>query len=169
MICPYLKRRLFWHYFWNFCLQYFEKWIKTKVFCSSKHNWEHVFFSEMLWNKISKICFYFCSTERNSELFSLLLRGSERISRVWFYFFPGSGILNIFLFLGMVWTEFRELSVLWNSRNFLSEQTICFVYSVFQGFFFCRKFSTLFESIYSSWVKGVCPLTEILYLPDLLN
>ncbi len=73
--------------FLKFCLQYFEKWIKTKVFCSSKHNWEHVFFSEMLWNKISKICFYFCSTERNSELFSLLLNGSERISRVWLYFF----------------------------------------------------------------------------------
>ncbi len=164
MICPYLKRRLFWHYFWNFCQQYFEKWIKTKVLCSSKHNWEHVFFSKMLWNKISKICFYFFSKERNSELFSLLLNGSERIWRVCFYF-SGSGILSIFLFRGIF--ERNSESFLFCGTAGISFRNKPFVSYIPSSteLFFCREFLTLFESIFTSWVKGVCPLNlEILYL-----
>ncbi len=165
MICPYLKRRLFWHYFWNFCLHYFEKWTKTKVFCSSKHNWEHVFFSEMLWNKISKICFYFCSKERKSELFSLLLDGSERISRVCFSFFPGPEFWAFFS--SAEWFERNSESFLFCGTAGISFRNMPFVSSNPSSaeLFFCRKFLTLFESTYSSWVKGVCPLKlEILYL-----
>jgi len=34
-------------------------------------------FRGMVWNRIPSVCFYFCSTERNSELFSLPRNGSE--------------------------------------------------------------------------------------------
>jgi hypothetical protein len=37
-------------------------------------------FREMVWNRIPSVFFYFCSTARNSELFSLLWNGSERNS-----------------------------------------------------------------------------------------
>jgi hypothetical protein len=37
-------------------------------------------FREMVWNRIPSVFFYFCSTARNSELFSLLWNGSDRNS-----------------------------------------------------------------------------------------
>ncbi len=72
----------------------------------------------MFRRKIPQVCFYLCSTERNSE--SLLLVS----------------------FHGM---EFREFYIPWNSQN-PSEQPICFVYSVFRGIIFCQKIPTLAES-----------------------
>ncbi len=53
--------------------------------------------------KFRKAYFYFCSTERNSELFSLPRNGSERNSESFASIFvPQYGIPSIFLFLGMV-------------------------------------------------------------------
>jgi len=43
----------------------------------SKQNLERFSFREMLGNKILKVFFYFCSTGRNSELFSLLRNAPE--------------------------------------------------------------------------------------------
>ncbi len=65
-----------------------------------------------VWKGISKIWFYFCSTERNSELFSLLLKGSERNS-------------ENFLFRG--------------TAGIPSEISICSVYSVFRGIIFLSE------------------------------
>jgi hypothetical protein len=59
---------------------------------------------------IPRVCFYFCSTERNSELFSLPRKGSERKS-------------ERFLFRGTAGIQ-SEIT------------TICFVYSVFRGIIF---------------------------------
>ncbi len=56
---------------------------------------------------IPRVCSYFCSTERNSELFSLPLKSSERNS-------------ESFLFCG--------------TAGNLSEITICSIYSVFPYF-----------------------------------
>ncbi len=95
-------------------------------------NWEHVFFREMLWNKILKVCFYFCSTERNSTLFSLPWNGSERNFESVHLFF--SKIRAFFSSMEWFGKEFRE---------FFVPQTICFVYSVFRGIIFCQKFPTL--------------------------
>jgi hypothetical protein len=39
-----------------------------------------VLFHRRVQNRIMGVCFYFCSTERNSELFSLLRMGSKRDS-----------------------------------------------------------------------------------------
>ncbi len=59
---------------------------------------------EMVRKGIPRVCFYFCSTERNSELFTLPRKGSKRNSKC----------LLLVLFHG---TEFREFSVPRNSRN----------------------------------------------------
>jgi hypothetical protein len=74
----------------------------------------------MVRNRIPRVCFYFCSTERNSELFFLPQKSSERNSEG-------------FLFRGIA--------------GILSEITICSVYSVFRGIIFCRKFPTLVYSL----------------------
>jgi hypothetical protein len=41
-----------------------------------------VLFRRRVRNRIMGVCFYFCSTERNSELFSLPRKGSERNSEI---------------------------------------------------------------------------------------
>ncbi len=41
-----------------------------------------VLFPRRVRNRIMGVCFYFCSTERNSELFSLPRKGSERNSEI---------------------------------------------------------------------------------------
>ncbi len=61
-----------------------------------------------------KVYFYFCSTERDSELFTLLRNGSERNSKSFVSIFvPRHGIPSIFLFLGMVWNGSER-----NSKSF---------------------------------------------------
>jgi hypothetical protein len=60
----------------------------------------------------------FCSTERNSELFSLLRKGSERISESLLLFsFHGTEFRVVFSSAEGFGTEFREFSVPRNSRN----------------------------------------------------
>jgi hypothetical protein len=83
----------------------------------------------MVRNRIPSVCLYFCSTERNSELFSLPRNGSDRNSE-----------RNLILFHGKEFRAFfssAEVSER-NSENFLfrgkagipPEQTNC---SVFRG------------------------------------
>ncbi len=50
-------------------------------------------FSGMVWNRIPSVCFYFCSTVRNSKHFSPLRSGSERNSES-FLFRGTAGILQ---------------------------------------------------------------------------
>ncbi len=85
--------------------------------------------------RIPSVCFYFCSTEWNSELFSLPLRGmvQNKITKVFFYFC--STVQNSEHF-SHLWNGTE-----WNSESFLfcgtagipPEQTNCSVYSVFRG------------------------------------
>jgi hypothetical protein len=98
-----------------------------------------VLFRGIVRNGIPRICIYFGSMERNSELCSLPQKGSEQ----------NNGSLLLFLFHG---TEFR---VVFSSaegfgtefRNFLfrgttgipSEITICSAYSVFRGIIFLSE------------------------------
>jgi hypothetical protein len=87
-------------------------------------------------NGIPRVCFYICSTERNSELFFLPVKCSE----------GNSETLLLFLFNG---PEFRVFSLprKGSERNFegflfrgttgiSSEITFCSVYSVFRGISF---------------------------------
>ncbi len=78
-----------------------------KKSCSSKQNWQRVF-GDMLRNGV---CFFLCSTERNSELVSLPQNGLEQNSESLLLFLFHS---TLFPPLG---TEFREFSVPRNSRN----------------------------------------------------
>jgi hypothetical protein len=69
-------------------------------------------FRRRVWNRIMWVCFNFWFTERNSELFSLPRKGSERNSEIFCS------------------AEQPEL---------LSEITICSVYSVFRRIFFLSE------------------------------
>ncbi len=82
------------------------------AFCS-----ELFLFRRMVQNGIPRVCFYFCSTERTSELFCLLLKGSEGNSESLLLIVPRNIIPSCFLFHGRVRNGFREFSVQRNSRN----------------------------------------------------
>ncbi len=73
-------------------------------------------FRGMVWNRVPRVCFYFCFTVQNSKHFSPLRNGSERNS-------------ESFLFRG--------------TAGIPPEQTSCSVNSVFRGIIFCRKLPTL--------------------------
>ncbi len=65
-----------------------------------------------VWKGIPRVCFYFCSTEQNSEFFSLPRKGLERNS-------------GFFLFRG--------------TAGIPSEITVCSVYSVSRGIIFLSE------------------------------
>ncbi len=125
----------------------FEKVIKNESFLFQQTELRACFLPWNALGQIPKVCYYFCSMERSSELFSLsrnrLEQNSESLLvfllRFWY------GILSIFLFSR---TPER------NSESFLfrgtaripSEMIICFIYSTVRGIiFFCRKFPTLLK------------------------
>jgi len=111
----------------------------------------------MLQNGILRVCFYFCSTEWNSELFSLPRNCSEWNSEsLLLFLFYGTEFPNCFLFCGMVQTKFREFASIFVPQYRIPsifllrgtagnplEQTTCSVYSVFWGILYCRKLLTL--------------------------
>jgi hypothetical protein len=69
-------------------------------------------FYGMVRNRISRVCSYFSSTERNFELFSLPLKGSKGIPRILLLFlFHGTKFRVVFSSLEGFGTEFREFSV----------------------------------------------------------
>ncbi len=94
------------------------KYLNYKKSCSSKQDWERVFVRETFGSGIPRVCFYFCSTERNSELFSLPRNVSERNSENLILFLFLSTEFQAF-FSSAEWfgMEFREISVPRNSRN----------------------------------------------------
>jgi hypothetical protein len=83
----------------------------------------------MLQNRIPKFCFYFCSTEWNTELFSLPLNGSERNSKCLHLFFvPRNGIPSYFLFCGRWFRAgFQEFASIYVPR-----------YEILRIFLLCR-------------------------------
>jgi hypothetical protein len=132
MICPYLKSHLFWHYFLYFRLPRFEKVIHNETFLFQQTQLRACFLCKMRWNKIPKVCFYFCSTERSSPLF--LFRGIVR--RVCCYI--SSSVLHSEHFsLPRNCSERNSESFLFRgTAGIPPEQTKCSVYSVFHGISF---------------------------------
>ncbi len=137
--------------------------------CSSKHNWELVFVREILLNgilrvcfstsifaprngipscfffhgmvrnRIPSVCFYFCSMERNSELFSLLWNGSEWNSdSLLLFLFHGTEFRAFLSSAERFGTEVREFSVPRNSRNSAGTNQ-CSLYSVFRWIIFLSE------------------------------
>ncbi len=90
-------------------------------------------------NRIPKVCFYFCSTERNSELFSLPRKGSEQISESMFLFlFHGTEFRVVFSSAEGFGTEFRRF-LFRGTAGIPSEISNCSVYSVFHGIIFLSE------------------------------
>ncbi len=121
-------------------------------------------FRGMVRNGILRVCFYFCSTERNSELFSLPLKGLEWNSESKLLFLcHGTEFRVVFSSAEEFGREFRDFASIFGLLNgilscflirgrvrngiprFCSaagippEITIYFVYSVFRGIIFLSE------------------------------
>jgi hypothetical protein len=79
--------------------------------CSSKQNRQHCFLQDKLRNRIPRVFFYFCSTERNSELFSLPRNSSEQNSKCLLLFLcHGTEFRAVFSSAEWFRTEFQEFA-----------------------------------------------------------
>ena len=121
-------------------------------------------FRGMVWNGIPRVCFYFCSTERNSGLFSLPLKSSkgnsESLFLIWLHgaefrvvfssaegfgrhfwefayiFVQRNGIPNCFLFRGRVRNGIPRVSVPRNSRNSVGNNHLFRLFRLPRNYFF---------------------------------
>ncbi len=124
MICPFLNSRLFLTLFWK----------SAAAFCSE-------LLSSLQNGSEWRVGFYFCSTERKSELFSLLRKGSERNSESLLPFlFHGTEFRVVISSAESFGTEFRDF-LFRGTAGIPSEITICSVYSVFRGIIFLPEIS----------------------------
>ena len=118
-----------------------ELWDFASIFVPRNGIPSYFLFRGRVLNGIPWVFFNFCSTERNSELFSSPRKGSERNS-------------ERFLFRG--------------TAGIPSEIPICSDYSVFRGIMFCLKFPTLVLSppdillescgLFSEWLLILYPM-----------
>ncbi len=93
----------------------------------------------MVRNGIPRDCFYICSTERNSELFSLPLECSEgNPERLLLIFVQRNGIPSSFSSAEGFGTEFRDF-LFRGTAGIPPEITLCSVYSVFRGIIFLSE------------------------------
>jgi hypothetical protein len=98
--------------------------------CSRKHN---VFRPRQLRNGIPRVYFYFCSTERNSELFSLPRNGLEQNYESCFYFCIMAQNSEHFSPLRNGSERNSESFLFRGTARVPPEQTNCSAYSVFRG------------------------------------
>ncbi len=99
-------------------MEWHEKNSSYKISCSSKQNWQRVFIQDVHRNGIPWVCFYFCSTERNSRLVSLPRNCSQWNSEsLLLFLFHSIEFLAFFSSVEWFGSEFREISVPRNSRN----------------------------------------------------
>jgi hypothetical protein len=112
----------------------------ASAFCSTRNGIPSGFlFRGMVRNGIPRVCFYFCSTERNSELFSLPRKGSELNSASMLLFlFHGTEFRVVFSSAEGFGTEFREF-LFRRTAGIPSEITICSVNFVFRGIIFLSE------------------------------
>ncbi len=100
----------------------------------------------MVRNKIPRICMYFGSTERNSELRSLLQKGSEQnYERFSLFLSHRMEFRVVFSFAEGFGTEFQDF-LSRGTTGIASEKNIFSVYSVFRGITFLLellRFGTL--------------------------
>ncbi len=112
----------------------------ASTFCSTWNGIPSGFlFRGMVRNGIPRVCFYFCSMERNSELFSLPRKGSERNSASMLLFlFHGTEFRVVFSSSEGFGTEFPEF-LFRGTAGIPSEITICSVNSVFRRIIFLSE------------------------------
>ncbi len=93
----------------------------------------------MVRNRIPRVCFYFCSTEWNSEPFSLPRKGSDWNSEIMLLFlFHGTEFRAVFSSAEGLGSEFRRF-LFRGTAGIPSEISICSVYSVFRGIIFLSE------------------------------
>ncbi len=114
-----------------------------------------VLFRRMVRNRIPRICIYFGSTERNSELCSLPQKGSEQnYGSLFLFFVHGTEFPLVFFSAEGFRTEFRDF-LFRGTTGISSEITICSVYSVFCGIIFLAEIPN------PTWTKHFSrPLSE---------
>jgi hypothetical protein len=119
--------------------------------CSTRNGIPSGFlFRGMVRNGIPRVCYYFCFTEWNSELFSLPCKCSERNSASMLLFLiHGTEFRVVFSSAEGFGTEFREF-LFRGTAGIPSE--ITFVPSIPSSaeLFFCRKFPTLLVT--AKWI-----------------
>ncbi len=94
-------------------------------------------FRGMVRNGIPTVCFFICSMERNSEIFSLPLKGSEGNSESMLLFlFPRNGIPSCFLFRGRVRNGIPRFFVPRNSRNSVGNSHLFRLFRLPRNYFF---------------------------------
>ncbi len=113
----------------------------------------------MVRNGIPRICIYFGSTERNSELCSLLQKGSEQnYGSLPLFLFHGTEFRVVFSSAEGFGTEFRDF-LFRGTTGIPSELTICSVYSVFRGINFLSEIPN------PKWAtSNICPLLVVVAL-----
>jgi hypothetical protein len=95
-----------------------------------------VLFRGIVRNGIPRICFYFGSAERNSELCSHPQKGSEQnYGSLLLFLVHGTEFRVVFSSAEGFGTEFRDF-LFRGTTGIPSEITICSVYSVFRGIFY---------------------------------
>ncbi len=103
-------------------------------------------FRGMVGNRIPRVCFYFCSTERNSELFCLPRKGSERNSEsLLLFLFHGKESRVVFSSAEGFGMEFRRF-LFRGTAGIPSEKAFVLSIPSSAELFFCRKFPTLPKS-----------------------
>ncbi len=116
----------------------------------------------MVRNGIPRVCFYFSSTERNSELVSLPLKGSEGNSESMLLFLVlGTEFQVAFSSAEGFGTEFRDFLFRGIAR-IPSEITPCSVYFVFRGIIFLSEIPnpTVNPSVITSVKTSVSFVTD---------
>jgi hypothetical protein len=94
----------------------------------------------MFRNGIPRVCFYVCSTERNSELFSLPLKYVEGNSKsLLLVLVKRTEFQVIFSSAEGFGTEFQEFSVLWNSQNSVGNHHLFRLFRLPRNTFFVGK------------------------------
>ncbi len=111
--------------------------VSCRVLFDTERNSELFLFRGMVRNGIPTVCFYFCSTERNTELFSLPRKGSEPNSEIMLLFcFHGTEFQVVFSSAEGFGTEFREVSVSRNSRNSVGNDHLFRLFRLPRNYFF---------------------------------
>ncbi len=151
MIFPYIKSRLFCHYYWNirlprFVLSWFlfhgmvRNGIPRVYFYFLLHGKEfQVVFASAEWLGTEFREFAFLLVPRNSELCSLPQKGSEQnYGSLLLFLFHGKEFRVVFSSAEGFGTEFRDF-LFRGTTGIPSEITICSVYSVFRGIIFLSE------------------------------
>jgi hypothetical protein len=90
-----------------------------------------------VWSGIPRVCFFFSSTEWNSELFSLPLKGFGREFREFACIFGlPDGIPSCFLFRRRVWNGIPRISVPRNSGNSVGNNHLFRQFRLPRNYFF---------------------------------